>query len=260
MPCIDLNCDVGESSDAGRLAAEERIMPHVTSVNVACGVHAGNPEVMRRTIGLARRHRLAVGAHPGFADVQGGGRRNIALPPKQIENLVAYQVGALAGLAALEGVTLTHVKPHGALYNMAAADRSLAEAIVRAVVAIDRRLIVYGLAGSVLIEAARAAGLAAAEEAFADRAYASDGTLVPRDRAGSIIREEHEVVARVLQFVREGVMRSVDGREMCVHAETICLHGDTPGADRLARLIRSALDEAGVLVMAVSPSGAGSDG
>src|SRR5574341_939514 len=143
---VDLNCDMGESAEAERLAVEERIMPHVTSVNVACGAHAGNPEVMRRTVRLARRHRLAVGAHPGFADVRGGGRRSLTLTREEIENLVAYQVGALAGIAALEGTRLAHVKPHGALYNMAAGDRSLAEAIVRAVMAIDRRLILVGLA------------------------------------------------------------------------------------------------------------------
>lgn len=257
---VDLNCDMGESPEAEQLATEERIMPHVTSVSVACGVHAGNPAVMRRTVGLARRHHLAVGAHPGFADIEGGGRRNLPLSLEQVEGLVAYQVGALADIAALEGVRLSHVKPHGALYNMAAVDRSLAEAIVRAVVAIDRRLILFGPAGSFLIESARRAGLVAAEEAFADRAYASDGTLVSRDRAGAVIRDEREVVERALRIVREGIVRSFDGRDVRVHADTLCLHGDTPGADRLARQIRRALDEAGVLVAAVTPSGVESDG
>jgi UPF0271 protein len=255
MARIDLNCDVGESAEAERLATEERIVPHVTSVNIACGVHAGNPEVMRRTVRLARCHHLAVGAHPGFADLEGQGRRDRTLPPDEVENLVAYQVGALAGLAALEGVKLTHVKPHGALYNMAARDRSLAEAIVRAVVAIDRGLILYGLAGSLLIEAARGASLAIAEEAFADRAYAADGTLAPRDRPGALIWDEQKVVEQVLRIVREGVVRSLDGRELPLRADTICLHGDTPGADRLAQLIRRSLEEAGVLVAAVVRAG-----
>jgi len=257
---IDLNCDVGESAEAERLAVEERIMPHVTSVNIACGVHAGNPEVMRRTVRMARQHHLSVGAHPGFADVEGMGRRNLSLPPDEVENLVAYQVRALAGIAALEEVRLTHVKPHGALYNMAAGDRSLAEAIARAVAAVDRRLILYGLAGSRLVEAAREAGLASAEEAFADRAYASDGTLVPRDRPGSLIQDEQKVVEQVLRIVREGVVRSFDGRDLHLRADTICLHGDAPGADRLARLIRRSLDEAGVLVAAVSSGGIGNEG
>lgn len=257
---IDLNCDMGESADVERLAAEERVMSHVTSVNVACGIHAGSPEIMRRTVCLARQHHLAVGAHPGFADVQGGGRRNLTLPLEEVENGVASQVRALAGIAAREGVRLTHVKPHGALYNMAAGDRSLAEAIIRAIVATDRQLVLVGLAGSFLIEAAREAGLSAAEEAFADRAYASDGTLVPRDRPGAVIQDERAAVARALRLVREGTVRSLDGVDVPIRADTICLHGDTPGADVLARLIRSALDEAGVLVKALSVSGAGSHG
>jgi UPF0271 protein len=257
---IDLNCDVGESAEAERLAVEERIVPHVTSVNVACGVHAGNQEVMRRTVRLACHHHLAVGGHPGFADLEGQGRRNLTLPPGEVENLVAYQVGALGGLAALEGVKLNHVKPHGALYNMAAADRSLAEAIVRAVAAVDRRLILYGLAGSLLIEAGHEAGLAIAEEAFADRAYEADGTLVPRDRPGALIQDEQKVVEQVLRIVREGIVRSLDGRELALRADTICLHGDTPGADRLAQLIRRSLEEAGVLVAAVSSGGISRDG
>jgi len=257
---IDLNCDMGESAEAERLAVEERIMPHVTSVNIACGVHAGNPEVMRRTVRLARQYHLSVGAHPGFADVEGMGRRSLSLPPDAVEHLVAHQVGALAHIAALEGGRLTHVKPHGVLYNMAAGDRSLAEAIARAVAAIDRRLVLYGLAGSYLVEAAREAGLAIAEEAFADRAYASDGTLVPRDRPGSLIQDELAVIAQVLRIVCEGVVRSFDGHDLPLRADTICLHGDTPGADRLARLIRRALDGAGVLVAAVSSGGMSHEG
>jgi UPF0271 protein len=257
---IDLNCDVGESAEAERLAVEERIVPHVTSVNIACGVHAGNPEVMRHTVRLARHHRLSVGAHPGFADAEGMGRRNLTLPSDEVENLVAYQVGALVGIATLEEVRLTHVKPHGALYTMAAKDRPLAEAIVRAVAATDRRLVLYGLAGSCLVEAAREAGLAVAEEAFADRAYAPDGTLVPRDQPGSLIQDEQGVIEQVLRIVREGVVRSFDGRDLPLRADTICLHSDTPGADRLARLIRRSLDEVGVLVTAVSSGGTSSDG
>lgn len=248
---IDLNCDLGEATDPEGAALEARVMPYVTSVNIACGFHAGNLEVMRRTVRLARSHGLAIGAHPGFLDAEGFGRRAMALPAAEIETLVAYQVGALAGVAALEGARLAHVKPHGALYNLAAQDASLAGAIARAVAAVDRRLLLVGLAGSPLPEAAREIGLPAAEEAFADRAYGPNGMLMPRDVPGAVIHDEQQVVARAIRLAREGCVRSVDGRDVHVHIETLCLHGDTPGADRLARLVREGLKGAGVRVAPV---------
>lgn len=249
---IDLNCDVGESADAGRLAAEEEIMRSVTSANIACGAHAGDPAVMRRTVQLARAHRVAVGAHPGFPDADGLGRRERHATVTEVESLIAYQVGALAGIAALEGVTLVHVKPHGALYNMAARDRALAEAIARAVAAVDRRLVLFGLAGSRLIEAGQALGLTVAEEVFADRVYQADGTLVPRDRPGAVIQDEREVVVRALRMVREGVVISSDGATVRLRVDTLCLHGDTPNAARLAKRLRQELEGAGIRVAAVS--------
>ena len=248
---IDLNCDLGEATDEEHLAIEARVMASATSVNVACGFHAGNPEIIRRTVRLAKAQGLAIGAHPGFLDREGFGRRAVSMSPGEIETLVAYQVGALAGVAALEEASLSHVKPHGALYNMAAHDRSLAEAIARAVASVDRGLILFGLAGSLLIEAARAIGLTVAEEVFADRAYSPNGMLMPRDLPGAVIHDEQEVLERALRLVREGVVPSYQGAILRVRADTICLHGDTPGADRLARMLRQGLEAAGVRVAPV---------
>jgi UPF0271 protein len=251
---IDLNCDIGEAADAAHLAIEARVLASVTSVNIACGFHAGTPTVMRRTVQLARSHGLAVGAHPGFLDREGFGRRAMPISPDEAEVLIAYQLGALGAVAALEGVRLSHVKPHGALYNMAAGDRALAEAIARAVQAVDQSLVLVGLAGSALIAAGRAIGLPVAEEAFVDRAYGSSGMLMPRDLPGAVIDDPHEVVARALELIREGVLPTFDGRHIPVHADTICLHGDTAGADRLARILREGLEAAGVQVASLRRS------
>ncbi|MEW6544295.1 MAG: 5-oxoprolinase subunit PxpA [Nitrospirota bacterium] len=253
---VDLNCDLGESADPDRLAMEERIMASVTSVNVACGVHAGSPDVMRRTVLAARLHGVAVGAHPGFPDREGMGRTEGTVPVAEVERLVADQVRALSAVAAEEGVTLAHVKPHGALYHLAARDRSAAEAVARAVAVVDRRLVLFGLAGSPAVEAGLALGLTVAEEAFADRGYRADGSLVPRGQAGALITDEREVAARVLRLVREGTVETVDGAILSLRADTICLHGDTPGADRLARLVRRELIRAGVRLLPVGASDA----
>ncbi len=255
MHRIDLNCDMGESADPERLSIEERLMPLVTSVSIACGFHAGNPDLMRRTIQLARAHGVAIGAHPGFRDPEGMGRRELEVTSQEAENLIAYQIGALAGIAALEGTRLAHVKPHGALYNMAARDRRLADAIAQAVALVDRRLILFGLAGSELVEAGKAIGLTVAEEAFVDRAYNPDGSLIPRGRPGAVIQDEQEVVARVRRLVHEGGVASLDGPLICLHADTICLHGDTPEADRLADTVRRELTKEGVRIQAVGDAG-----
>jgi UPF0271 protein len=243
---IDLNCDLGEARDETKLAIEARVMPFLTSVNIACGFHAGSPDMMRRTIKLASSHGLAIGAHPGFLDREGFGRRNMTLTPAEVEGLVAYQVGALMGVAALEGAAVTHVKPHGALYNLAAQDRGLSDAIARAVSSVDRRLVLVGLAGSHLIESGRALGLSVAQEAFADRAYSRNGMLMPRDLPGAVIHEASEVLLRALQVVRDGLVPTFDGATLPLHADTICLHSDTPQADQLARMLRDGLERAGV--------------
>ncbi|MGH7255657.1 MAG: 5-oxoprolinase subunit PxpA [Nitrospirales bacterium] len=252
MIVLDLNCDVGEATDAEGLAIEEQLMACASSVNIACGVHAGSPDLMRRTVRLAHAKGLAIGAHPGFRDPEGRGRREVPVKPAEVEALVTDQVAALAGVAALEGARLRHVKPHGALYNMAARDAALARSLARAVAAVDRRLLLVGLAGSPVIEAARQEGLVAVEEAFADRAYRSDGTLVPRTQPGAVLRDEAEIVTRVLRLVRQGTVDSVDGGLLTLRVQTLCLHADTPGADRLARRLRQALDSAGVHVTAVA--------
>lgn len=248
---IDLNCDMGESADPERLSIEERLMPLVTSVSIACGFHASNPDLMRRTIRLACDHGVAIGAHPGFRDPEGLGRRELEVTPDEAENLIAYQFGALAGIAALEGARLAHVKPHGALYNMAARDRRLADAIARAVASQDRRLILFGLAGSELVKAGKAIGLTVAEEAFVDRAYNSDGSLIPRGRPGAVIQDEQEVAARVRRLALERVVPSLNGSLVRLHLDTICLHGDTPGADRLGEIVRRELTTAGVKIVTV---------
>ena len=248
---VDLNCDLGESFGVYTLGHDEFVMPHVTSANLACGFHAGNPSVMRDTVGLAVEHGVAIGAHPGFSDLVGFGRRELQATPQEVEDLVAYQIGALAGVAAVEGARLRHVKPHGALYNMAARDQSLADAIARATLAVDRRLVLVGLSGSSLLEAGRNVGLAVASEVFADRAYDADGALVPRSYHGAVLTDPAEVVARALRMVREGAVAATTGERVNLRADTICVHGDTSGAADLAGRLRSALEAAGVRVVAL---------
>jgi UPF0271 protein len=245
---IDINCEMGESFGPWRMGADEQVMAHITSANIACGAHAGDPSVMRRTIRLARDAGVAVGAHPGFADLQGFGRREMHVDPSEVEDWVLAQVGALAGIARAEGVTLRHVKAHGALYNMAARDRALADATARAIAAFDSRLIMFGLPGSPLIEAGKGAGLRVAAEGFADRAYQPDGSLVPRSRTGAVVHDPDAVVSRAVRMVRDGVVMTPEGREIPLRIDTICVHGDTPGADELTRRIRSGLETAGIAV------------
>ncbi len=243
---IDLNCDLGEGTTAEQLEAESRIMRFVTSVNVACGVHAGSPATMRRTIRLARGLGLAIGAHPGLSDRDGRGRRAQDIAPEEAARLVSSQTTAIRALCEEENTTLSHVKAHGALYNMAARDRALADAIARAIHDVDGRLILVGLAGSQLIAAGRSAGLPTAAEAFIDRAYRPDGTLVPRTEAGAVLEQEEEIVHRALALARDGTISATDGSRLVLHPVTLCLHGDTPGADRLAERVRRALLDAGI--------------
>lgn len=221
-------------------------MPWLTSASVACGFHAGDPASMRATITLARRHGVAVGAHPSLADREGFGRRERPTTPQEVEDLVTYQIGALAAIAAAQGVRLQHVKAHGALYNMAARDASLADAIARATAGVDPSLILFGLAGSALIAAGGRAGLRTASEVFADRGYQPNGALVPRTEPGAVIDDPDVVVQRAVAMVRDGSVVTVDGSRVPLRADTICVHGDTPGAATLARRIREALSEAAI--------------
>jgi len=251
MPRIDLNCDMGESFGAWTMGNDEAVLAYVSSANIACGYHAGDPRTMRRTVSAALARGVAVGAHPGFPDLAGFGRRPMSLSHDEIYEAVLYQVGALAGFARAAGGRLRFVKPHGALYNMAARDRALADAIVAAVVDFDPALAFYGLAGSLMLQAAEAAGLTAVSEVFADRGYLDDGSLAPRGEAGALIEDHAQSVAQVLSMVLDGKVRALSGREVPVRADTLCIHGDKPDALALARCLRDALAKAGVSVAAV---------
>jgi UPF0271 protein len=226
-------------------------MPYLTSANVACGFHAGDALTMRETVRLASGHGVAVGAHPGFPDPEGFGRRELQFSPSDVEEFVSYQIGTLAAIAASQGVRLQHVKPHGALFNMAVRDAALADAIARAAAVIDRQLILFGLPGSEIVAAGRRAGLRTASEGFADRAYHPDGTLVPRLQPGAVIVDVDVVIQRVLRMARDRVVDAIDGTPVHLAVDTICVHGDTAGAEQLAARIRSALEGAGIQVMAV---------
>src|SRR6185295_17840615 len=248
---IDLNADVGESFGAYSLGADEALMRSITSASIAAGFHAGDPSVLRRTINLAKSHGVAIGAHPGFPDLVGFGRRELQVAPAEAEDFVLYQIAAVAGVAAAEGVKLQHVKPHGALFNMAVRDAALAAAIAKAVAAFDRSLILFGLPGSEIITAGRAAGLRVAAEIFADRAYQPDGSLTPRSRPGSVIHDAGAVALRAVRMVTERVVDAVDGTIVPLDADTLCVHGDTPGAEQLAAGLRARLVAAGVTVAAI---------
>ena len=248
---IDLNSDLGESFGPWPMGQDAALMESITSANIACGFHAGDPGVMRQTLALAKDRGVAVGAHPGFPDLVGFGRREMKATPAEVEDFVLYQVSALAGMAAARGLRVQHVKAHGALYNMACKDRALADAIARATAAIDRSLILFGLPNSELLRAGQAAGLRVAAEVFADRAYERDGSLVSRSRPGSVIHDRQAVVERAVRMVKQQDVVTIDGETIALQADTICLHGDTPGAAELARLVRSGLETAGIQVAAL---------
>ena len=247
---VDLNADVGGSFGAYTVGHDAALMASITSANVAAGLHAGDPLVLRQTICLAKGFGVAIGAHPGFPDLAGFGRRELHVTPQEAEDLVLYQVAAVAGVAASEGLRLQHVKPHGALFNMAMRNADLAAAIVRAVAAFDPSLIIFGLPNSELLTAGRAAGLRVAAEVFADRGYEPDGSLASRQKQGAIIVDADTVASRALTMVRDKSVIALDGTSVSVVADTICVHGDTPGADELAARIRVGLRTAGVAVKA----------
>jgi 5-oxoprolinase (ATP-hydrolysing) subunit A len=254
MRHVDLNCDLGESFGAFTIGADAELMSTITSANIACGFHAGDPAVMRRTVRMAREAGVAVGAHPGLPDLVGFGRREMRVSPQEVEDMVLYQVGALRAIASAEGVPLRHVKAHGALYNMAARDRGLAEAIARAVRAVDPALILFGPAGSELLRAASVAGLPTAAEGFADRTYEPDGSLTPRAHAHALLQDQGAVVRRAVRMATEDSVVTTDGSEIVMRVDTMCLHGDTPGAPELARAVRAGLERAGISVAPVGGS------
>ena len=248
---VDLNADVGEGLLGEAAGQDSALIPHITSANVACGFHAGGPAVMRATVALAAAHDVAVGAHPGFPDLEGFGRRELDVTPRDVEDFVIYQIGALAAIAAAQGVQLQHVKPHGALFNMAVRDASLADAVARATAVIDRNLILFGLPGSELIGAGWRAGLRTACEGFADRAYRRNGRLVPRQDPGAVIHDPDSVIARAVRMVRDRTVEAIDGSVIPLTIDTVCVHGDTPDAANLAAGIRRALVESGIEVKAL---------
>jgi UPF0271 protein len=243
MPSVDLNCDLGEG--AGR---DDELMPLITSANIACGAHAGDEAMMRATVALALKHGVAIGAHPGFADRENFGRRELVLTPGEVHALVLRQIRELQVIGQRQGARLVHVKPHGALYNMAARDAGLAGAIVAAVYEADPRLILVGLAGSKLIEAGAAGGLITASEVFADRSYLADGSLTPRERPDALITDAGLAVTQALRIVREGRVRAADGSDVAIKADTVCLHGDGPQAVPFARELSAGMKSAGIEV------------
>jgi UPF0271 protein len=244
---IDLNCDMGESFGQYKLGDEAAVMPFISSANIACGLHAGDPLVMQTTLRLAKVHGVAVGAHPGWPDLQGFGRREMNLSPEEAEAFVLYQVGALAAFAKAESVELRHVKPHGTLYNQAAKDRILADAIARGVKRFDKSLILVGLAGSALIDAGQDIGLRVANEGFPDRRYNPDGTLASRKQAHAILESPEEVAAQAVTLAQAGI--DFAGRR--VKVETLCLHGDNVHAAQNAKSVRESLSKSGIEVEAM---------
>jgi len=249
---IDLNADVGESFGPWPMGEDERLIPLVSSVNVACGFHAGDPATIERTVRLAVASGAAVGAHPGYPDLTGFGRRELAMPPAELEASILYQVGAVAAFARDAGVELHHVKAHGALYNAAARDPRLAAAVARAVRRWSGDVILYGLAGSAILDAGREAGLAVAAEAFPDRAYEPDGSLRPRSLPDSVLTDSAAIAARAVAMARDGLVVATDGSSLAIEAQTLCLHGDTPGAAEHAAAVRAALAAAGIDVRAIA--------
>lgn len=247
---IDLNCDLGESFGAYQIGNDEEILNYVTSANIACGYHAGDPSTMRETVKLALEKGVAIGAHPGLPDLIGFGRRNMDISTQEAYDIVLYQIGALHAFVQAEGGSLQHVKPHGALYNMAAKNSELAMAIAEAVYKVDPRLILFGLAGSNLVKAGEKLGLNTAHEVFADRTYQLDGTLTPRRQENALITNDKQSVNQIIRMVKEGRVRSVQGDDVIVQADTICIHGYGPHALEFARKIRSELETEGIEIRA----------
>lgn len=248
MMQVDLNCDMGESFGSYQMGYDEEIIKSITSANIACGFHAGDPTMMRRTVRLAMNHSVSIGAHPGFDDLVGFGRRNMSLSPEEIYDLMIYQIGALNGFVTSEGGVLNHVKPHGALYNMAAKNKGMAEAIAEAIYKVNPEMILYGLSGSKLIEAGKRIGLRTANEVFADRTYQEDGTLTSRSLSGALINNEKDAILQVLKMVKQQKVKTTNGTEIPIVADTICIHGDGENAVRFAKDIYKALIENKVIV------------
>lgn len=249
---VDLNSDLGESFGAYKIGLDEEVIAHVSSVNIACGYHAGDPLVMDKTVAAAKEAGVAIGAHPGYPDLMGFGRRNFVCSPKEAKAYVKYQLGALAAFAKCYGLKLQHCKPHGALYNMAGKDLDLALSIAEAIAEVDNDIILLGLANSKMIEAGRQVGLRVASEVFADRAYQADGSLVPRKLPGAVIHDADEAIARTVRMVKEGKVTAITGEEVPLTADSICVHGDNPSAVEFVKKIHATLEAEGVTVAPIA--------
>ncbi|KYH28958.1 MULTISPECIES: 5-oxoprolinase subunit PxpA [Clostridium] len=251
---VDLNCDMGESFGAYSIGNDEAILDFITSANIACGFHAGDPSIMDKTVKLALEKNVAIGAHVGLQDLVGFGRRNMDISPREAYDITIYQVGALYGFVKAEGGKMSHVKPHGALYNMAAKDSKLAEAIAEAVYKIDPELILFGLSGSKLIKAGKEIGLRVANEVFADRTYTDDGSLTPRKEKNALIEDKDKAINQVIKMVKEGTVVSTSEKEISIEADTICIHGDGKNALEFAKKIRDDLENNNVKVKSICDS------
>lgn len=240
---IDLNSDLGESYGAYSIGNDEKVLEHITSANIACGFHAGDYNVMMETVKTCHRLGVGIGAHPGFPDLHGFGRREMNVSSEEVFNLVVYQIGALLGVAKVHGAIVQHVKPHGALYNMASKNKEIAEAIAKAVHSVNTNLILFGLAGSELVKAGEAVGLQVAQEVFADRTYQPDGTLTSRTEKNAMIHDTEIAIQRVIRMVKEGKVTAVNGQEIPIQADTICVHGDEDSALLLVRKLKERLQE-----------------
>ncbi|QDI91113.1 LamB/YcsF family protein [Salicibibacter halophilus] len=251
MTTIDMNCDMGESFGVYKMGADEEILPYISSANIACGFHAGDPSTMRKTVRLAIENGAAIGAHPGLPDLMGFGRRHIDLLPEEAYDIVAYQVGALWGIVQSEGGRMRHVKAHGMLYNRATKEPELSEAIARAVYDIDPELILFGLAGGELLKAGKNMGLKTGSEVFADRTYQEDGTLTSRREANALIEDADQAANQVIRMIGEQKVRSQQGKDVDIHAETVCIHGDGAYALDFAKNVREKVENAGVQIQAI---------
>ena len=249
---VDLNADIGESFGIHDTGSDELLLRTITSGSIACGFHAGDPSIMRRTVRMAAKAGVSIGAHPSFPDLAGFGRREMSIDPREIVDLVLYQNGALSAIARAEGTSIRRVKPHGALYNMSVRRVDIAEAIARATASFDTDLVLVGLPGSELLSAGSRLGLRVAAEAFADRSYEGDGSLTPRHLADAVLSEPGRAAERAVRMVRDGHVVARDGSTVAVKVDTICVHGDTPGASVLAAAVRSALEDAGITVTALA--------
>lgn len=252
MVHIDLNCDMGESFGAYNLGRDEEILDYITSANIACGFHAGDPAIMRKTVKMALKKNVGIGVHPGLQDLAGFGRRNIQITPHEAYDLVLYQIGALYAFVKSEGGKLQHVKPHGALFNMAAKSAALSEAIAEAVYKMDPELYLFGLAGSELVKAGKKIGLRSASEVFSDRTYQDDGSLTSRNNKHAMI-EDHEVaVQQVIRMITHGKVTSLQGHDISITADTVCIHGDGAKALEFAKHISTSLKNVGITITKIS--------